>query len=98
MPEIDNTTIPEAEVVLVGEEVLLTRAERGIINVEAPCGIFLRVVLLFARELCNLKRREVLINGQRWYYIGRGDKMVEAFFQVVQVIRRAEVVYTRAAP
>ena len=31
--------------------------------------------------------------------MGRGDvKMVEAFFQVVQVIkRRAEVVYTRAA-
>ena len=54
---------------------------------------------MFARELYNLKRREVLINGQRWYYMGRGDvKMVEAFFQVVQVIkRRAEVVYTRAA-
>ena len=67
---------------------MLTRAERGIINVEAPCGIFLRVVLLFARELCNLKRREVLINGQRWYYMGRGDvKMVEALFQVLQVIR-----------
>ena len=31
MPEIDNTTIPEAEVLFVGEEVLLTRAERGII-------------------------------------------------------------------
>lgn len=32
--------------------------------------------------------------------MGRGDvKMVEALFQVVQVIiRRAEVIYTRAAP